>query len=326
MKKDKFILTIGAPEWRLPMFINLSKSGYDVFVITDNDNQIHENIINLNLDKNLFGFFPDKKLFKHYNKGVCILDRRLFVWLLQTKIIKSVYLWGLGLGNNKLVNKIRYYLAKKSLGVITYMPFGQQFEDKNAGYIVNSIFNTPKYLWENSNKLLFIGSLKKRKRLDLLFHALKLAKEDGYEFILEIIGDGPEKSNLIALSIELNINNNVNFHGHISKAITKHEIIKGCSLSISLGQAGLSILESMSFGLPFLTAKSAISGGEIENIIDNYNGYLLEDYKNPTLIAFKLIQIKNDNSLEHISRNAFNYYSNFANGELMVTRFKKIVG
>ena len=194
--------------------INLSKSGYDVFVITDNKNQIHKDIINLNLVKNFIGYSPDKNLFKKYKKGVCIFDYRLFFWLLQTKIIKKTYLWGIGLGNNKLINEVRYHIAKKSLGVITYMPSGQQFKDKNAGYIINSIFNSPKYLWENSNRLLFVGSLKKRKRLDLLLTSLKFAQKKGYKFKLEIIGDGPEKSKLMELSRQLDIQDNVNFYGH----------------------------------------------------------------------------------------------------------------
>jgi len=326
MVKNRFIITIGAPEWRLPMLVKLAEQNYDVFVITQQKSLFHKEIKNLNLSQSLFGFFPDKNLFQSYEKGVCIFDRRLFLWLIQTKIISKAYLWGLGLGNNTIFNYIRFFVAKKSLGVITYMPFGQKFQNKNAGFIINSTFNNPTYLWKKSNKLLFIGSLNKRKRLDILFHSLKIAKEDGYEYILEVIGDGAEKSQLKTLVHNLGISNNVNFHGHVSDQSHKHKIVKGCVLSISLGQAGLSILESMSFGLPFFTAKNAISGGEIENIIDEYNGFLIDDYNNPKFVALKLIKITTDISLNEISNNAFDYFSNFANGDLMTKRFKKIVG
>ena len=47
--------------------------------------------------------------------------------------------------------------------------------------------------------------------------------------------------------------------------------------SISYGQAGLSVLQALGFGVPFITKKNAISGGEKYNIKNGYNGFLIED-------------------------------------------------
>jgi glycosyltransferase involved in cell wall biosynthesis len=44
--------------------------------------------------------------------------------------------------------------------------------------------------------------------------------------------------------------------------------------SVFVGQAGLSILQSFAFGVSVMTQRSAISGGQTENIIDGVNGFL----------------------------------------------------
>ena len=46
-------------------------------------------------------------------------------------------------------------------------------------------------------------------------------------------------------------------------------------MSISLNQAGLSVLNSFAHGVPFVTMNNAASGGEKFNIVNNYNGIFL---------------------------------------------------
>jgi len=75
--------------------------------------------------------------------------------------------------------------------------------------------------------------------------------------------------------------------------------------SISPGQAGLSVLESFSYGVPFITSYDAITGGEIFNIRHGYNGFLIHN------------NIELENIMENLSRtrnsriyhqNAYKFY------------------
>ena len=72
-------------------------------------------------------------------------------------------------------------------------------------------------------KLVFVGQLIKRKRLDLLLHALD--QLDSQDFTLNIYGDGPEYKNLKQLSVAKQFNANVKFNGLISKEDLFEELV-----------------------------------------------------------------------------------------------------
>jgi glycosyltransferase involved in cell wall biosynthesis len=82
---------------------------------------------------------------------------------------------------------------------------------------------------------------------------------------------------LIDLVVSLKIQNRVIFKGKITSNKDLIEFYRNAFVSVSFGQAGLSVLQSLGYGVPFITKKNAISGGEITNIIDKYNGFLCED-------------------------------------------------
>jgi glycosyltransferase involved in cell wall biosynthesis len=89
-----------------------------------------------------------------------------------------------------------------------------------------------------------------------------------------IIGDGPEKKYLYNLCEKLNIKNRVKFKGKIlDEEILKEEFHKSLA-TIHPQQAGLSVLHSFSYGVPFITSRNSITGGEADNINNNFTGIL----------------------------------------------------
>ncbi len=304
------------------MLESLSNKGFDIYII--GEACVPSPFRKLAIRNFLGCYFVDSSCLDKYKSGVCIFDKKLFLWLILSRMVSKSFLWGIGKGNNFLVNKMRAFVSNRSLGIISYMPLNDA-SFKTAGYIVNSVFSEAKFSWSNSYKLLFIGGLNKRKRIDVLISALKICHSLNYYFTLDVIGDGQERNKLERMVQNLNLSKFVNFHGHISESCTKADVIKGSFLSVSPGQAGLSILESMSYGIPFLTSRNAISGGEIKNISDCYNGYLVDDYKDPIELALKMIKIKQDENIEQVSMNAHDYFTRYANGHDMTKRFLDIV-
>jgi len=65
----------------------------------------------------------------------------------------------------------------------------------------------------------------------------------------------------------------------VGPVYSQEELSKYFSKSLgcfSIDQAGLSVLQSMGRGVPFITFKNAITGGEIFNIKHEVNGLLLD--------------------------------------------------
>lgn len=90
-------------------------------------------------------------------------------------------------------------------------------------------------------------------------------------------------------------------------------------LCISPKQAGLSVLKSMGYGVPFVTRKDAITGGEINNIMDGVNGIF---YHSLNELADVIIDVRcHPENFKRMSENARTYYLQNASIEKMAHGF-----
>jgi glycosyltransferase involved in cell wall biosynthesis len=119
--------------------------------------------------------------------------------------------------------------------------------------------------------ILFAGRLLANKKVDLLLRAVALMKEDRPEICCRIVGEGPERSRLESLSIELGLERNVAFHDFFPGPEI-YGVMKSATVlalpSIREG-FGLVVLEANSCGLPVVTvdhpdnaARHLISAGQ----------------------------------------------------------------
>jgi len=144
----------------------------------------------------------------------------------------------------------------------------------------------------NEFGLFYIGRLIRSKDLPTLFKALSKLIEDSCYFFLKIIGDGPEKSNLIALAESLGIKDRIIFYPANNETKEIASIIRDCSVCVSPGNVGLLAIHSMSLGKPVIThANKTLQMPEFESIISNKNGLFFE-YQNPESLAGSIIQIR----------------------------------
>lgn len=147
----------------------------------------------------------------------------------------------------------------------------------------------------------FLGRLISGKGVSDLISAVE---NINFDFVLFIIGDGPERKNLEALAKKLNLENRVVFFGY-QKFKDAIAIIKISDLVVN---------PSYTEGLPTsvievaLCQKAIIAtnvGGTPEIITNNKSGFLIEP-KNPHLLREKInLLIENKNLRQKFSENAY---------------------
>lgn len=121
-------------------------------------------------------------------------------------------------------------------------------------------------------RILSVGSLIPRKNIRCTIDAIKKSKHKD-KIKLDIVGDGPERSNLANVTNELGLNENIQFSGKMSpdkifEAYASADIF--VISSFSEGRPNV-LLEAMSSGLAIIASK--ISGIK-ELIDDGVSGYL----------------------------------------------------
>lgn len=154
----------------------------------------------------------------------------------------------------------------------------------------------------NSKKIIWIGRLSKEKSIEYLIKAFSIIKNTN-EWIVEIIGEGPEKEKLIQLVKANNMSEKIIFTPFTKEVKKKY------------GEAAFTVLTSQSEALPMMLIESKVLGipsisfdiktGPKEVIYDGEDGYLIEK-NNISELAFYIQKlIENDDLRLDMSKRAF---------------------
>lgn len=115
----------------------------------------------------------------------------------------------------------------------------------------------PSHLWEGKNnseqpRFLFVGRLTRLKGLDTALRALGGLKDR--DWTLDVIGDGPQRTDLENLIAELGLKERIAFHG-FRDDVEAWMIHSSCLLFPSNQEGmGLAVLEAVNVGLPVLAS------------------------------------------------------------------------
>ncbi len=130
--------------------------------------------------------------------------------------------------------------------------------------------------FRNINKLLFVGVLSQRKRLDLVLRAIRILSEKRKDFILQVVGEGSKRKAFESLARELKVTQYVSFEGPKQKSdIAKYLAQSSCFLfPTEFDIWGLVLNEAMATGLPCI---SSIHAGATHDLIcDGRTGFAME--------------------------------------------------
>jgi len=164
-------------------------------------------------------------------------------------------------------------------------------EAMNEVYFENS--------WEvkNINRIIFVGSLIKRKGIETLIKAIPLVKKKIPDLVLYIIGNGNSKYKqyLISLCNKFDIYNNVKFLGYkqpkeIVEYLIKSQIFVFPS---EIENSPNVIAEAMVLGLPVLATKV----GGIPYIIESGKSGILVEKENSQILSEKIIYLLRNPSI-----------------------------
>lgn len=171
----------------------------------------------------------------------------------------------------------------------------------NKAYWANNTINTSEikkyYTFElppqNESAILFIGRLIPSKRLKDLIAYYKALKSHLPDLKLHIIGDGPERSIIVAAMEE---DKDIVHHGTLVDEQKISKIIKQCSMVFIPGHSGLSINHSFAYGRPYITCSDYTNHPpEIGYIEHGENGYIFN--KNFNENTAKLLELFNNRGL-----------------------------
>ena len=114
------------------------------------------------------------------------------------------------------------------------------------------------------------------RRLDLLFHAVCILRQNGKNCNIILVGDGPERAKLEALAKRLGIK--VAFIGAFYDEKRIGEFLLASNLTVAPGMVGLTAMHSMAFGIPVVSHGNAEKQmPEFEAIIPGKTGSLFRE-------------------------------------------------
>lgn len=349
-QKIKVLMLVNyIPHYRLPIIIQLAEK-FDLTVahyaeaLLDNKDLNFKQIL---LTPKFFGGFKGFKenIFKLSSKYEVVIS------LGEIRVLPNMLLgfrrrnfglifWGIGVGASynksfdspSKLDNLRFWLMSKADALLFYSDYplkkyiAKGFDPKKLFVAHNTVLVKDKIEIPKEKKhFIFVGTLYKQKKIYDLLASYELYLQTTSNVLpLIIVGDGDEKENIQAWIQKKGFADKIILQGQINDQDILKELYKDAASCISPGQAGLTVLNSMAYGVPFVTCKNAITGGEIFNIMHNETGILYDGEINTLAKIMK--KISEDRIFTNaLSKNAQNFYFNKRTIDIMVSGFENAI-
>jgi glycosyltransferase involved in cell wall biosynthesis len=297
------VIQVAAPPYRTKffnyLFNNISSlaiiSGanhYPKSVLTDKKNdkliRVKNRFIFVKWGLLIVQFLPFYKCLRAKKIIIEFNPRILTNWLilLTRKILfKKTFLWGHAWarsGRNSKSEPIRYLMKYMSSGIIVYTYQQQkelqaQMPKKMILFASNALYHYDEMIplkvpFEDCLNFIYVGRLVKDKKPAIMIEAFAIATQKlPTECKLIVIGDGPERESLEQFTKNHYLEERIIFKGHVSDYEILREYYAKSIASLSPGYLGLSVTQSLGFGVPIIVSKNESHSPEIEALIENEN-------------------------------------------------------
>lgn len=286
---------------------------------------------------NLIRYSPDIMLVEGASSLLNFISAFIYAKLFRKKII----MWSLGKVEGKPLSKPRImmdslinYLEKRSDAIFAYSSFAKEYFLKRGVkeekiFVGVNVIDTKQKLKElskikNKNvnseefRILFVGSIIKVKKLEILIDAFEILLKHRNNVYLDIVGDGSDYYHELKLKVEKKGVKNIIFHGKIIEGLVNYYLRSDVFVLPGLG--GLAISEAMICGLPVICTYA--DGTEID-LVKNGVGVFIDQMSVDNLFQELDYYYKHRDELNSMGKEAKkliqtkysfdNYYSSFDN-------------
>lgn len=261
------------------------------------DMDIKFNILYLPMTKvGPFSWHKDniRKLAKQYDAviaygNIAWLKFATLPWFNKTKVIYHTIgvsaSYGKGFDEHHEWDKIRNFFYSKADALAFYTDYPiKKYEEMGISrekmfVAPNTVAVSPVKTAVKKDTLLVIGTLYREKGIQSLLDVYKELRSTCNLPLLNIIGKGPDYDVINQWILDNGMQDLIVLRGAIYDIDEKAKYFAQALACISPKQAGLTVLESMGYGVPFVSTRNAITGGELFNVHNGIDGVVMESEK-----------------------------------------------
>lgn len=167
--------------------------------------------------------------------------------------------------------------------------------------------------------ILAVGRYNKVKGYDMLIRAFGIFSKTNQDYILRIVGDGPERNNLQELAEKLNLQEKIQFSGMSNNVIDEYMKADFFALSSYVEGFPMVLLEAMECGLPIV----AFDLPCVHEILNDQCGYIVE-YMNIEALADAMLKFASIQDKKNI-RNVCHEQASKFKVENIIKKWEKIL-
>lgn len=205
-----------------------------------------------------------------------------FIVTLRRILGRRTMLWGHAwphAGAQSRSDRVRGVLRRLATGLISYTE--SQAEELRRLLPGRPIYAAPNALYPSTRmefdnesrrfRILYVGRLVAEKKPVLLLEAFINIASHIPSAVLTVVGDGPERATLQAIAAASNVAHRIEFTGYVSEFEQLRPIYAEAIVSVSPGYVGLSVTQTLAFGVPMVISRDENHSPEIEAVRPGFN-------------------------------------------------------